>query len=780
MPICDSGVEIWFGGKMKRLFLMFFLMFFVSCSIAYREDSPGALETIPTVKTLSERTFLTKGWRLHFGDDLSYREVYFDDHTWDAIDLPRSGFQLKPKVTYYFWLRKRFVIDSSLDGEAFGLVTGKLPDSAEVYVNGSLVGRSGSMPPEKYYGTRHIPRSYLIPGALLNYGGTNTLAIRGYSRAGRLELPLVFTENDNARMQDYMFDYIFNSVFPMLVTFLGFFIAFYFFILFFRDRRGYYFDIAFGLIFTAFYYTNIYLESFPLPFFLVTKFQFISLYFGVLMFVFYLQGFFDLHRYKWLRILLLVLVSGASLSILLSPNYVVFDFLNGSIYFLFLVTPLLFYMLYLSIASIRKGNRYAKILIWGVTAVIGVAVRDIMLASLGNTPRFWMSSWGMIIFIMTTFLSSANYTVDVYEEAKDKSQKLAKQRGNLQILLTRISNVGKNVADQVMELDRVIIGAAAVVSQMVDSNQKILGDLGNQVNLIEENNDSIRNMLSSLNQIFDYVESQSQSVEKSTHIIQNLVDSIREIFQTTEKATIISSQLKKVAANGFQVVKASAESMNAIQSSSEEVREQVDNIFTIAEETNMLSMNAAIQSAHAGEYGKGFAVVAQEVRELANSSSQTSTQIQEQIDTMMKRIREGMEYFRKVEQGLTDISHGTDDTIAMINEIADSAQQQHNETKEVTSAINLLLDATRNLKEQTEVQVAQGERLQSSLTVFSSVATEIEETTKQQSENGSEIVKMVDEIRLFSNKNKEVVLELDKIITEFQSENFDASERVEC
>jgi len=212
---------------------LFLAIFLGSCSAGFDKNSPGALEVVTQVHSLSVKTFFTKGWKVHFGDDASYRTLDFDDSSWKNIDLPYGNFSLKPKVTSYFWLRKYFVVDSSLEGQPFGLVTGKLPDASEVYVNGSLVGRSGSMPPFKYYGTRHIPRSYLLPAAILNYGGTNIISIRAYSKAGRLELPLMVSESDHQRMKDAMFDYLFNSVFPMVVTFLGIFIAFYFFILYF-------------------------------------------------------------------------------------------------------------------------------------------------------------------------------------------------------------------------------------------------------------------------------------------------------------------------------------------------------------------------------------------------------------------------------------------------------------------------------------------------------------------------------------------------------------------
>ena len=135
-----------------------------------------------------------------------------------------------------------------------------------------------------------------------------------------------------------------------------------------------------------------------------------------------------------------------------------------------------------------------------------------------------------------------------------------------------------------------------------------------------------------------------------------------------------------MAENGKDLVKNSATAIHDIESSSENVKDIVAGIREIADQTNVLAMNAAIQSAHAGEYGKGFAVVASEVRKLSEDSSESTGEINREIDAMLQKISHGVSSFDKVRVSLEDILKGTRDTTSLIQNISAISHDQHAKT----------------------------------------------------------------------------------------------------
>jgi len=131
-------------------------------------------------ENLREVVNLEGTWKFTVGDDIKWANYDYNDVEWDYVHVPNTwesnGFE---DYNGYAWYRKKFQISSSVDDKSLFLVLGRIDDVDEVYFNGHLIGATGIFPPlvKTAYDVR---RKYHIPEDIINYNGTNVIAVRVY------------------------------------------------------------------------------------------------------------------------------------------------------------------------------------------------------------------------------------------------------------------------------------------------------------------------------------------------------------------------------------------------------------------------------------------------------------------------------------------------------------------------------------------------------------------------------------------------------------------------
>ncbi|ONI45609.1 hypothetical protein AN640_04280 [Candidatus Epulonipiscium fishelsonii] len=184
-------------------------------------------------------------------------------------------------------------------------------------------------------------------------------------------------------------------------------------------------------------------------------------------------------------------------------------------------------------------------------------------------------------------------------------------------------------------------------------------------------------------------------------VIQNFVISTQEIAdivnaadEQTKETTMISNEAMNKAKQGTTAMKNMLQSMDAINESSHTISFVLKTIESIASQTNLLALNAAIEAARAGEAGKGFAVVANEIRDLANRSSETVKEIDEIIKTSIDNVSKGQEMANNTAESLSEIvttigktSNFSDNLLKAIAEEQESIKDLLEGTKKIESLI---------------------------------------------------------------------------------------------
>jgi methyl-accepting chemotaxis protein len=188
------------------------------------------------------------------------------------------------------------------------------------------------------------------------------------------------------------------------------------------------------------------------------------------------------------------------------------------------------------------------------------------------------------------------------------------------------------------------------------------------------------------------ISARSQEMSES---IGMLVGSITAIAANTGVAAEMAQEASTAARAGADAIQKSIDTIDAIQQGSVRMSEIVRVIGEIANQTNLLAFNAAIEAARAGQHGVGFSVVAGEVRKLAERSSQAAKEIAKLIEESAQRVAQGARVSKDAAQSFEGILNSVGRTDASVAEIAAAAETQRNMANEVSSVIEALTQIVR-------------------------------------------------------------------------------------
>jgi methyl-accepting chemotaxis protein len=177
-----------------------------------------------------------------------------------------------------------------------------------------------------------------------------------------------------------------------------------------------------------------------------------------------------------------------------------------------------------------------------------------------------------------------------------------------------------------------------------------------------------------------------------------------------------ANELSTSAKEGKEYAGKTASSMDEINDEVNSINEAISVIDQIAFQTNILSLNAAVEAATAGEAGKGFAVVAQEVRNLANRSAQAANQIKRLVESATNKANIGKDVSTQMISGYDILTDNVSKTLELILEVEGAFKEQKDGIEQINSAINNLdvqIQKNASIATQTEEVASVSEKIAS-------------------------------------------------------------------
>jgi methyl-accepting chemotaxis protein len=276
--------------------------------------------------------------------------------------------------------------------------------------------------------------------------------------------------------------------------------------------------------------------------------------------------------------------------------------------------------------------------------------------------------------------------------------------------------------------------AADAVSENSRQLDQVKGVLSDQGTSVGSATDAVDHILEALEALGQRIETQVVSVDQSSSAVEQMIQSVDSITVILEKNREIFRALMEVSEVGKTKIAAVTDRLAQVVHHAENLQEANTLITGLASRTNLLSMNAAIEAAHAGDAGKGFAVVADEIRKLAENSAIQSKTIGTSLKQTSSLIGETAEAVAEASDTFDLILARVAESNRLENEVVSSMEEQREGNRVVLEALGKMTDVTRavrgasqeinkdsgTIRERMNDLVAASETIQQTLEAFAS------------------------------------------------------------
>lgn len=262
------------------------------------------------------------------------------------------------------------------------------------------------------------------------------------------------------------------------------------------------------------------------------------------------------------------------------------------------------------------------------------------------------------------------------------------QIGDANHLLKNAFNNVKTSLDESKTQIENIVTEITNATQTLDTEDKCVLDTSSAVTQISQN-------IKGLNELID---SQVSAITQASAGIEQMIGNIGSISTSVEKMAEEFADLNTATNDGIEKNRIVNELLSVILSQSQSLQDTNRIISTISSQTNLLSMNAMIESAHAGEAGKGFAVVAEEIRKLADTSAAQSKSIGENLQKIAENISKVVDSANASKLSFERVSNKTNNTSQLVESIKLAAEEQAEGSKQLLDVLSLMNNISTNVQ----------------------------------------------------------------------------------
>ena len=260
---------------------------------------------------------------------------------------------------------------------------------------------------------------------------------------------------------------------------------------------------------------------------------------------------------------------------------------------------------------------------------------------------------------------------------------------------SRISKVVTSYTnDDFTDYIKVVDNYKECMKLLMESINLLGKELGSSAKNNFQNGETLENsastMTNSMNNLAEKANEQAASLEETAAALEEITSITRNNTQNATKMATLGQVVKKSVLSGEELASKTASSMDEINEKVKAINSAITVIDQIAFQTNILSLNAAVEAATAGEAGKGFAVVAQEVRNLANRSAEAAKEIKNLVEEANIKTNDGKLISSDMIEGYKELNKNISETINIIEDVSAASKEQMLGIEQINQTVNML------------------------------------------------------------------------------------------
>ncbi|MCX7655215.1 MAG: methyl-accepting chemotaxis protein [Treponemataceae bacterium] len=327
-------------------------------------------------------------------------------------------------------------------------------------------------------------------------------------------------------------------------------------------------------------------------------------------------------------------------------------------------------------------------------------------------------------------------------------------------------------AQRVTALKESLSAGTTETAAALNQINKNIESIKNQFELLDS---AIQQASSALEDISTYLAQFKDETASQTTIMQNAGENlhralraVQEVSENLNRQAEGAEGLRQLVIEGSEKVQNTNDTITSVYRDVQNIAEIITLIDQISEQTNILSMNAAIESAHAGEAGAGFAVVAEEIRKLAESTQENAQRIEQSLTAITTKINEALTLSTTSARFLDTLSKDASEFVNQLATISTTAARTSQEARSIGEAIQNSIRTTQGYREGTARMYQQHQAIQDAMENIQMISQETLRGISEIEVGSREILESMSHVEALSIQSREGAEELERALQVFK------------
>ena len=261
---------------------------------------------------------------------------------------------------------------------------------------------------------------------------------------------------------------------------------------------------------------------------------------------------------------------------------------------------------------------------------------------------------------------------------------------------------------------------------------------------------------------------QTNTILQNQNIVSDMAHNLNIIATKADEKAIAAQKIQNLVENGDEKIYSTYTLLQDINNQLDEITEIVTIINDIAEQTNILSMNAAIESAHAGDAGKGFGVVAEEIRQLAESTADNATRISSSLFSIISIVKDANTTSKAAAEAFQLVNEQTKEMATSLTEISSNIKEIDNTMFTITDKNQNLSDNTKVITDYCNKLTQNQEELSANVDSINNLSNQLKKNITSIKSDSSKILSEIQQINLNNEQNCNNVKKFENTIAEYK------------